>query len=270
MLTIGQLARCHGLTTKTLRHYDSIGLFCPAVTGRDNGYRYYRHDQIATLGRIVWLRQLGMSLEAIAALAKNGALDDSQSLRESLAHHSRQLQAEIRQRQILLEELTRYLATPERTETTMQTPHRIDCPAQRIIGMTWTPEDAGSIADMWQRFIPREHEIDRLAQPAGTFGICQPLADGQWRYIAGLPVADDAPVPEGMVEIVIPAGHYAKVEHCGPVSGLPDTFRAAYAEWLPAAGLTPLDEIEFEYCGERFYGPHHPESVVELYLPITG
>ncbi|RBH45754.1 MerR family transcriptional regulator, partial [Pseudomonas sp. MWU13-2860] len=46
MLTIGQLARCHGLSTKTLRHYDSIGLFRPALTGRDNGYRYYLPAQV--------------------------------------------------------------------------------------------------------------------------------------------------------------------------------------------------------------------------------
>ena len=65
MLTIGQMARCHGLTTKTLRHYDSIGLFPPALTGRDNGYRYYSPEQIVTLGRIAWLRQLGMSLSLI-------------------------------------------------------------------------------------------------------------------------------------------------------------------------------------------------------------
>ncbi|MBP4046999.1 MerR family transcriptional regulator [Chromobacterium violaceum] len=68
MLTSGQLARCHGLSTKTLRHYDSIGLFRPALTGRDNGYRYYLPAQVAELGRIVMLRELGLPLDEIAKL----------------------------------------------------------------------------------------------------------------------------------------------------------------------------------------------------------
>ncbi|WDH52431.1 MerR family DNA-binding transcriptional regulator [Pseudomonas chlororaphis] len=49
MLTIGQMARCHGLTTKTLRHYDSIGLFTPSLTRQDNGYRYYKPEQMVEL-----------------------------------------------------------------------------------------------------------------------------------------------------------------------------------------------------------------------------
>ncbi len=49
MLTIGQMARCYGLTTKTLRHYDSIDLFSPALTGTENGYRYYLPTQTGCL-----------------------------------------------------------------------------------------------------------------------------------------------------------------------------------------------------------------------------
>lgn len=42
MLTIGQMARCHALSTKTLRHYDRIGLFRPALTGQDRcAYRHF-------------------------------------------------------------------------------------------------------------------------------------------------------------------------------------------------------------------------------------
>lgn len=49
MLTIGQLARIFEISTKTLRHYDAIGLFVPARTGSDNGYRYYQPEQIEQL-----------------------------------------------------------------------------------------------------------------------------------------------------------------------------------------------------------------------------
>lgn len=268
MLTIGQMARSHGLTTKTLRHYDSIGLFSPAVTGRDNGYRYYRPEQIVTLGRIIWLKQLGMALEDIRTLASGGSLDSVINLRESLENHARQLKADIQRSENILGQLTRYLAQPDRELPAMQTPQRIACPELRIMGMSWQQEDEGTIAQMWQRFVPREGEIDRLHDPIGTFGVCQPLEDGQWRYIAGLPVGADAPLVAGMVELRIPARDYARVEHHGTVTTLPETFRAAYSEWLPAAGMAPAEGIEFEYCGERFFGPMDPRSVVEIYIPL--
>ncbi|MDU3294132.1 MAG: MerR family DNA-binding transcriptional regulator, partial [Pseudomonas aeruginosa] len=35
MLTIGQLARIFEISTKTLRHYDAIGLFVPARTDEE-------------------------------------------------------------------------------------------------------------------------------------------------------------------------------------------------------------------------------------------
>jgi DNA-binding transcriptional MerR regulator len=270
MLTIGQMARSHGLTTKTLRHYDSIGLFTPALTGRENGYRYYRPEQIVTLGRIVWLKQLGMPLEDIRTLANSGRLDSVASLRESLEAHARKLRGVIARDQQVLDHLTRYLAQPECSMPAMQTPERIFYPALRIMGMSWQQQDEGTIGQMWERFFPLEEEIDRLQDPVGTFGICQPLADGQWRYVAGLPVSADAPLVPGMVELQIPARYYARVEHYGTVTTLPETFRAAYSEWLPAAGMEPDEGVEFEYSGERFLGPMHPDSVTELYIPLKN
>lgn len=268
MLTIGQMARSQGVTTKTLRHYDSIGLFSPCLSGQDNGYRYYRPEQIVTLGRIVWLRQLGMALDEIKALAASGGLDSVEKMHASLQNHAAQLEADINRRQKTLDHLYRYLAQPERKMPELQKPERVFFAAQRIIGMCWYPENEGSIAQMWDRFEAREHEIERLNEPVGTFGICQPLEDGQWRYIAGLPVGADATIPEGLVAMEIPGRYYAKVEHQGEVTTLPETFRAAYSEWLPSAGMQPDEGPEFEYSGARFLGPMNPESVTEIYIPL--
>lgn len=268
MLTIGQMARSHGLTTKTLRHYDSIGLFSPTLTGQDNGYRYYRPEQIVILGRIVWLKQLGMALDEIKALAASGGLDNVETIHASLQNHAVQLEAEIIHRQKTLDRLNRYLAQPERTMPALQKPERIFFAAQPIIGMCWYPEDEGSIPQMWDRFEAREHEIARLDKPVGTFGICQPQEGGKWRYIAGVPVHADATIPDGLIAIEIPARYYARVEHRGEVTTLPETFRAAYSEWLPSADMQPDEGIEFEYSGARFLGPMHPESVTEIYIPL--
>ena len=39
-VAIGDVARMAGVTARTLRHYESIGLLLPSSVGA-NGYRYY-------------------------------------------------------------------------------------------------------------------------------------------------------------------------------------------------------------------------------------
>ncbi|MDP9884129.1 DNA-binding transcriptional MerR regulator [Sinomonas atrocyanea] len=81
--SIQEVARLAGTTSRTLRHYGSIGLLEPTRVG-PNGYRYYDRDALVRLQRILLLRQLGLGLEDIAhALAHDG--DAAPALRRHLA-----------------------------------------------------------------------------------------------------------------------------------------------------------------------------------------
>ena len=63
-LRVGELAKRTGLTVRTLHHYESIGLLTPS--GRtEAGYRLYAAADVARLGQIVGLRQLGLALDEI-------------------------------------------------------------------------------------------------------------------------------------------------------------------------------------------------------------
>ena len=60
----GELAKLTGLTIRTLRYYDQIGLFSPS--GRtEAGYRLYTESDLARLQQILSLKELGLSLEQI-------------------------------------------------------------------------------------------------------------------------------------------------------------------------------------------------------------
>ncbi|BCJ48386.1 MerR family transcriptional regulator [Actinoplanes ianthinogenes] len=86
--SINQVARMAGVTSRTLRHYDEIGLLTPARVAA-NGYRWYDRPQLFRLQRILLLRGLGLSLAAIAAtIAGDG--DEVTALRD----HRAQLVAE--------------------------------------------------------------------------------------------------------------------------------------------------------------------------------
>src|SRR5215472_10201193 len=73
-----------GVTARTLRYYDEIGLLRPARVA-SNGYRYYEQEQLLRLQQILLLRELDMDLAAIAAVV-DGERDQLEVLR---VHHAR-------------------------------------------------------------------------------------------------------------------------------------------------------------------------------------
>lgn len=76
LLKIHEFAQKAGVTTRLLRHYDSLGLFKPAKIDRENGYRYYSLDQLEMLHRIMALRALGLPLGQIADILKSQLTTD--------------------------------------------------------------------------------------------------------------------------------------------------------------------------------------------------
>lgn len=77
--SIQDIARLAGTTSRTLRHYDDVGLLPPSRIGH-NGYRYYDADALARLQRILLLRELGLGLPAIAEVL-DGQRDHVTALR---------------------------------------------------------------------------------------------------------------------------------------------------------------------------------------------
>ncbi len=68
--SIAEVAKISGVTARTLRHYDDIGLLPPARVGA-NGYRYYDDEQLLRLQQILVLRELGLNLAEIATVIES-------------------------------------------------------------------------------------------------------------------------------------------------------------------------------------------------------
>lgn len=77
--SIAQVARMSKVTSRTLRHYDEIGLLPPARVGA-NGYRYYEQEQLLRLQQILVMRELGVGLDAIGEIV-HGGRDEVEVLR---------------------------------------------------------------------------------------------------------------------------------------------------------------------------------------------
>ncbi|MFF5920239.1 MerR family transcriptional regulator [Streptomyces flavochromogenes] len=83
-----EVARMSGVTARTLRHYDEIGLLPPAWIGT-NGHRYYEETHLLRLQQILVLRALGLGLPEIGEVLAE-QVDEVEALRG----HRRRLLAE--------------------------------------------------------------------------------------------------------------------------------------------------------------------------------
>lgn len=77
--TVGELTRLSGATTRTLRHYDEIGLLSPGERS-EAGYRLYIEADLDRLHRILAYRALGFSLADVEAVLEQPAHGDDTHL----------------------------------------------------------------------------------------------------------------------------------------------------------------------------------------------
>lgn len=68
MLSIGELSARTGISTKTIRYYEEIGVLPPARRNHENGYRLYDEADVERLSFIRRTRALDFALEDIAEI----------------------------------------------------------------------------------------------------------------------------------------------------------------------------------------------------------
>ncbi|MDR1184837.1 MAG: MerR family transcriptional regulator [Coriobacteriales bacterium] len=105
--SIKQLADLAGVSTRTLRWYDTRGLLSPKRL--PNGYRIYGANEVDQLQHILFYRELGFDLEKIATLMRADDYDVVQTLRT----HLDALAVKRRQLDVLMETMNRTIATYE-------------------------------------------------------------------------------------------------------------------------------------------------------------
>ncbi|WP_430610026.1 MerR family transcriptional regulator [Enterococcus sp. DIV0876] len=106
--SIRALAQLSGVSSRTLRYYDEIGLLKPAAVS-DNGYRLYGTQEADRLQQILYFKAFGLSLDSIISI-----LDHSESDIYSILHsHYQQLTLQRKNLDDLLTALADTLASYE-------------------------------------------------------------------------------------------------------------------------------------------------------------
>ncbi len=79
---VTELARLSGVSARTLRYYDQIGLLRPE-RDENSGYRTYGEKQVNRLQQILFYREMDVPLEEIGKILNDPAFD----CEEALEHH---------------------------------------------------------------------------------------------------------------------------------------------------------------------------------------
>ena len=81
--SISQLSKLAGVSSRTLRYYEEIGLLLPREKG-ENGYRYYSSQQVDKLQQIMFYRSFDMELDDIKNILNSDEFDPVTALESHL------------------------------------------------------------------------------------------------------------------------------------------------------------------------------------------
>lgn len=106
--TVQKLANLAGISTRTLRYYDEIGILKPARIN-SSGYRIYGQAEVDRLQLILFYRELDLNLETIKQIITSEAFDKTAALKE----HRKQLMAKREQLDLLISNVEKTIEANE-------------------------------------------------------------------------------------------------------------------------------------------------------------
>jgi DNA-binding transcriptional MerR regulator/predicted transcriptional regulator YdeE len=274
MLSIGDFARLGRVSVRMLRHYDAIGLLCPAAVDPVSGYRFYHADQLRRLNRVIALKDLGFTLQQVRSILDDKV--DVAELRGMLRLRRAQLEAQMLSDAARLAGVEARLAMIER-EGHMNTEDVVlkEVPAVRVAELTgvaasYAPEDiAPVITPLYDELIGRLHAEG--VTPAGPpIAYYEPAAGESEEAVvvhAAMTVATGQAAGRGFVVADLAAiASAATIIHHGSMDHA-DQSMQALARWLEDNGYRTHG-----YARE-VYLDYHPDKadrgVTELQVAVA-
>jgi len=106
--TVDKLAKLAGISSRTIRYYDEIGLLKPARIN-SSGYRIYGENEVNTLQQILFYRELGVDLHTIKQIINSPGFDH----RKALLNHYQNLLKKKQQLELLISNVEKTMAAAE-------------------------------------------------------------------------------------------------------------------------------------------------------------
>jgi DNA-binding transcriptional MerR regulator len=266
MLIIGAFSRMSQVSIKALRFYDEIGLLKPTHVDGESGYRYYAANLLPRLNRMLFLKELGFSLNEIGQVLK-GDLPLA-TVRRMLRQQLRTRQRRLEEEQRRLAQITAWLAQLEHAERLPDYEVTIKEVAPRWVASMRSPLD--SYADAGQLFA----ELDEYLEGQNTMGPHGAI----WHACTGREQKIDCEalvllrrpvVASNQVRVYeLPAASVACVIHQGNDETCSQAYMTART-WIKSQGHTVTGPNRELYWNDDTQ-PDGDSSVTEIQFPIVA
>ncbi len=264
MISIGEFSRICGVTTRTLRHYDSIGLIKPLKVDESSGYRSYALEQLRQMLLINRLKSYGFSLEEIAGLLTSG---DNDLLAEKIAQKSLEARRKSEEYQRLEWQMERDLMQMKKGFDIMAFIDQIEVTLSEVEERHILHSRQRMRVDDYCRYIGG---LFGLAQHEGLRPVGAPMSIYHDREFD--PADNDTevalPVERSCEHTRVLAGGLCATALCsGPYSNLPNAY-ARLLEWTQENGYVLASAPYEQYEKGPMEAESPEEFVTRIYFPL--
>jgi predicted transcriptional regulator YdeE/DNA-binding transcriptional MerR regulator len=262
MIKIGDFSNLAHVSIKTLHHYDELGLLKPAHIDRFSGYRYYTLPQLATLNRILALKDLGLALEQVAQLLHDNI--SPSEMRGMLRLKRLELATKVDEEQARLSRVESRLRQLEQGDSAVNAEVAIKpIPAQTIL-------TAKIVAANEALLFPARQSLQTLLQNCLNQAQLKPVSP--W-----FALKDNLPYVETDLELTLGVGvNLRSGQRAGDWNGTPVSLHAlpavpSMASVIHAGEILTLPQTYTSlYAWTQVNGYQIAGAFREFYLPETG
>jgi len=270
MIRIGDFSKLSRIPVKTLRYYDEVGLLKPVHVDGFTGYRYYDHQQMTRLNRILALKDLGFSLEQIGQLLDEGLSTEQMrgmlilrrsEIRQRVEEEAERLaRVESRLRQIEQEDdMSKYDVIVKHIEAFK---------VASVRGVVPTPPDQGGLWGELEGYLAMQHVRSR--GPCLSLYHDEEAKERDWDIEVCEPLEGELKETERVKVWTLPdVPTMACVMHHGPFTTIGEAYDAVM-KWIGENGYHITGPAREVYLKEAKNGSQtDPDTVTEIQFPVA-
>jgi len=254
LITIGRLANLVGVTTKTLRHYEKLGLVEPDYTDPLTAYRYYSLDKVKNIYEILSLKELGLSLVDIRKTCNRNIL------KSKLMEVRNDTEKKIAELQKLLTSVNKRLDT---FECEVEVDFKIDylhMEERRLYIYSFKPIDEMDSPDLYMRAFEMEKALPSKEKPfRGAVLDREFFRRGRYRCLSLFQELEDYSDVSQEEILILPQGVYLSLWYRGNTVEKNDVVMKKAMEYVSRNKL----QLEGRIIGFAHRGAHTKDRVDE-------
>ena len=255
MYKIGELSKLCNISVKTLRYYDAEGLLVPDHIDKFTGYRYYSASKLSECYRIIALKELGFSLEAIRTQLSADSDDVIASALDAKLEELRLLSEATQQRMARITYIKSGLLEGDSKMFNIIIRATDEIRVAYVRKEYASKTDAVEDADRRQKCLPK----GIIGKRKVIINYETEYKDTNFDLAACVEISEKLPKNSPYGEKLISLGALSASLVCSPQE-LDDAYQAM---------IKHLDATGHKACG-AYYEIYHPDGTVELKVPVKN